>query len=210
VDWVFGRRKPRTHTQRLMDELAESYGHLRLAAGHAAGGAAERITPGYDKAIDVAHRGWSTTKGAFSPLYDQMREGAANARKEHEVKRKKWPMFVGLLAAGVAAGATGAIVARRRRAAAQWDEYDPMPGLADSTYGEAKERSAAASQKVASGAASVADTVSNQAGKIAESLHEKSRAAEGTSKAAGTGTGTFAPFAEESDDASANSKNSRP
>jgi hypothetical protein len=138
-----------------------------------------------------------------------MREGAANARKEHEVKRNKWPVLVGLLAAGAAAGAAGAIVARRRRAAAQWDEYDPMPGLSESAYGEGQDRGPAATQKVASGAATVAESVSTQASKIADSLHEKSRAPEGKAKSAGTGTGTFAPFAEAPEDASTNSKNSR-
>jgi hypothetical protein len=30
---VFGRKQQRTQTQLLMDELAESYGHLKSAAG---------------------------------------------------------------------------------------------------------------------------------------------------------------------------------
>jgi len=39
------RKKPRTHKQQLLDELAESYGHLRLPPGHAAGGGAEGGPP---------------------------------------------------------------------------------------------------------------------------------------------------------------------
>ena len=86
---VFGRKQQRTQTQQLMDELAESYGHLKLAAGHVAGGAAEKLTPPYDKARNAADRtAGSTTKDAFAPLYVQMREGAANARKEQEVPRR--------------------------------------------------------------------------------------------------------------------------
>ena len=162
---MFGRSKPsRTHTQQLWDELMESYGHLKLAAGHAAGGAAERVTPSYDRARDVASRRWNTTLDTFSPLYDQMREGAANARKEKQLsKRKKWPLMIGLLAAGTAAGAVGAMVARRRRAAAQWDEYEPLPAIDDLGYGGG-ESTPTAGKTVPAGAASVADGVSNQAG----------------------------------------------
>ena len=138
---MFGRSKSRTHSEQLMDELSQSYGHLKMAAAHAAGGAAERVTPSYDKARVMAARRWNTTKGTFSPLYDQIREGAANARgtngrREPEMKRNKWPVVIGLVAAGAAAGAAGAMIARRRRVAAQWDEYDPMPSLEESPYGE--------------------------------------------------------------------------
>jgi hypothetical protein len=179
----------RTHSEQLADELSQSYGHLKMAAAHAAGGAAERVTPGYDRARGVAGRGWNTTKGAFTPLYEQMREGAANARKEPEMKRNKWPFVVGLVAAGAAAGAAGAMIARRRRVAAQWDEYDPVPSLEESPYGEPK---SSTSQRVTAGAASVADSVSAQAGKLADSLHEKARPAPPGSPPPDN---TFAPFA---------------
>jgi hypothetical protein len=187
---VIGRSKSRTHSEQLMDELSQSYGHLKLAAGHAAGGAAERMTPGYDRARGMAARRWSTTKGAFSPLYDQMREGAANARREPEpkMKRNKWPVVIGLVAAGAAAGAAGAMIARRRRVTSQWDEYDPMASLEESPYGEQK---SSTSQRVTAGAASVADSVSAQAGKLADNLHERSKPAPGTAP-----DNTFAPFAE--------------
>src|SRR5262245_11952312 len=119
-----------------MDELTQSYGHLKLAAAHAAGGAAERMTPTYDKARGVASRRFSTTMGTFAPFYEQVREGAANARngkgRDMKMKRNKWPMVIGLVAAGAAAGACGAMIARRRRVAAQWDEYEPMPGIEES------------------------------------------------------------------------------
>ena len=91
---MFGRKQQRTQTQLLMDELAESYGHLKSAAGHVAGGTAEKLTPPYDKARNAANRGWYTTKDAFAPLYVQMREGAANARKEQQVKKNRWPVLV--------------------------------------------------------------------------------------------------------------------
>jgi len=174
-----------------MDELAQSYGHLRMAAGHAAGGAAERVTPSYDRARVVASRRWNTTKSAFNPLYEQMKEGAANARKGHEMKRNKWPVVVGLVAVGAAAGSTGAMIARRRRVAARWDEYDPVPSLEESPYGEPK---SSTGHRVTAGAASVADSVSAQAGKLADSLHERARPSEPSSPS--TAENTFAPFAE--------------
>jgi hypothetical protein len=184
-----------------LDELTQSYDHLKLAAAHAAGGAAERFTPGYDRARVVASRRWNTTKGALSPLYEQIRDGAANARREQEMKRNKWPVVIGLVAAGAAAGAAGAMIARRRRAAAQWDEYEPMPSLEESPYADTGAK--ATGHRVTAGAASVADTVSSQAGKIADKMHEKARSS-GTSGMTGrtpsgapsTGEGTFAPFAE--------------
>jgi hypothetical protein len=202
VDVVFGRGKPNeTHTQQLLDELGESYGHLKLAAGHLAGGAAERFTPRYDKARVVASRGWTSTKGAFAPLYAQMRDGAANARRmEVEVvdKRNRWPMLMGLLATGAAVGAAGALVSRRRRAAQQWDEFEPAPPLDEAgfpitepsglgeTAGPGKEKGASATQRAAAGAASVAESVAAQADKLADSLHEKA------SRPSGSGAGTRA------------------
>jgi cytoskeletal protein RodZ len=151
-----------------------------------AGGAAEVVTPRYDRARDVAAKGWTTTRGAFQPMVDQMRMGAANARAEYEQahkKRNRWPALVGLLAAGAAVGATGAMIARRRKAAAEWEEYEPMPPMGESPY--ATERKSAA-EKVTAGAASVAESVSAQAGKIAESLHGRSS---GSSSSSSTPSG---------------------
>jgi hypothetical protein len=213
---VFGRNKPsQNHRQRVLDELGESYGHLRLAAGHAADGAAERMAPSYDRARELAVRRMGTTASTLTPLYEQMMQGAAKARKENKkVSKRKWPMLVGLLAAGATAGAAGAMVARRRRAAAQWDEYEPLPSIDDMSY-RGEGGTVGATQKVKAGAASMADSVSASAGKIAESLHEKSGPGRhGTSDPAASpdrshqGTGTFTPFAEDAE--STNGKNARP
>ncbi len=148
---VFGRKEspPPTHSQLVMDELAQSYGHLRHAAGHLAGGAAEKITPTYDRARAAANRRMAVTRDNFSPMYEQMREGAANARKlkdlqalhkvqEAAARPNRWRALVGLLAAGAAVGAAGAIVARRRRAAAEWDDYDPMTAMDEAQFGGEK------------------------------------------------------------------------
>jgi hypothetical protein len=171
-------RNERTHSQQVKDELAQSYEHLRLAAGHAAGGAAEMMTPPYDRARIVATRGWGTTRDAFAPFYEQVRDGAANARRGNvvvvEEKRKsRWPTLFGLLAAGAAVGAASAIAARRRRAASEWDEYEPLGGI-DTGYGMPESKSSATSRKLTESAASVAGSVSSSAGKIADSLHGRS------------------------------------
>jgi hypothetical protein len=181
---VFGRSKPaKTQSQQMMDELVESYGHLRQAAGHLAGGAAEVVTPRYDTARNAAAKGWTSTKGAFQPMVDQMRTGAANVRAQYDAehkKRNRWPALVGLLAAGAAVGATGAMIARRRRAAAEWEEYEPMPPIGETPH--ATERKSAA-EKVTAGAASVAESVSTTAGKVAESLHGRSSGSPSSSSA---------------------------
>ena len=171
---MFGRSKPtKTQSEMIMDELSESYGHLRQAAGHVAGGAAEVVTPRYDRARHVAAMGWSGTRGAFQPMVDQMRTGAANARSQYPVeqsRRNRWPALFGLLAAGAAVGAAAAMVVRRRRAA-EWDEYEPIPPMAESPF-DTDTRST--TQKVSAGAAALAESASTQAGKVAESLRSKS------------------------------------
>ncbi len=199
---VFGRDKPHvTHRQQLLDELGQSYGHLKLAAGQLAGGTAEKITPPYDRARYVASRRWSSTKDAFAPVYAQMRDGAANARKETEVvvvdKRNRWPMFMGLLAAGAAVGAAGALVSRRRKAAEQWDEFEPalpldeagFPITEPSGMGEPK-ASTKMSSATKKAAASVAESVSAQADKLADSLHGKASRPPDTSAADAVTTAT--------------------
>jgi cytoskeletal protein RodZ len=184
-----------------------------------------------------ASKRWHTTRGTLSPLYEQVRQGTTHARKDKHVPRKKWPVLIALLAAGATVGATGAVIARRRRAAAQWDEYEPLPAIDEPSYGAGI---SSASKKVTAGAASVADSVSNQAGKLAESLHEKSARTSPASPAGGSATsggstksggsassggsaasggspntsspsGAFAPFADEADEAAtkANTKNTR-
>jgi len=155
-----------------MDELNESYGHFKMAAGHAAGGAAEKVTPTYDRARNGAVRRWESTKGSFEPFYNQVREGAAQARQRSAPKRRnRTPILLGLLAAGAAAGAAGALAIRRRRAVTQWDDLEPL-GELDSSYGfeGSTGRASSAKDKVSQGVASVAGGVANQAGKVAESL----------------------------------------
>jgi hypothetical protein len=162
---VFARGKGRKHphTRRVVDELGRSYGHLRLAVGHAADGA-------------TSHLGSmrSTTRNALTPLYDQIREGGFRRGRPMRQSKSRWGL-VGLLAAGAAVGAMGAMFARRRRTASQWNQYEP--GIDDIGFADGGQDAdgplAATTKKVAAGAAAVAESVSTQAGKIAETLHEK-------------------------------------
>jgi hypothetical protein len=175
---VFGRnRRARTNAQQLIDELMESYGHLKTAAGHAADSAAERVVPSFDRARDLASRRVSTTRGSIAPLYQQMRDGAIRngvvKMRSAKSRRRRWPMLVGLVAAGTAVGAVGAMMARRRQNAAQWDDFEPLPSIDDLNYG-AGGPSQPPGKKMTSGAASMADTVADQAGKIADNLHDRS------------------------------------
>jgi hypothetical protein len=208
---VIGRgRFRRSHRQRVLKELARSYGHLRAAAGHAATGAADRLTTPYGTARTIAAQSWSTTKGAISPLYDQVREGAATARKERrmaKMKKRRWPVFAGLLAAGAAVGAAGAMIARRRRAtAAQWNDFEPIAGIddIDSDFSERgipdrdisetgagvghriSSGAAAVASKISTGAAAAADRIASAAGRTAETTGSTSPS--GSAATGGTGT----------------------
>jgi hypothetical protein len=138
----------RTHGEMARAELGEGFDHLRQAATHAAGGvgatvgpklssAMDRVGPGTDRVRDVASQGWDTTVAALTPLMDAARTGAteagrktaARARKKMTKKKtsrmsgKRTGILVGLVAVGVAAGAVGAMAARRR-SRSQWEEYE--------------------------------------------------------------------------------------
>jgi hypothetical protein len=106
------------------------------------------------------------------------------------MKTKNRLGLVGLLAAGAVVGAVGAMFARRRRTISQWNQYEP--GIDDIGFGDSTAEShpiSATTKKVAAGAAAVAETVSTQAGKIAETLHER------TATPGPTGSGPGAPGA---------------
>jgi len=143
---VFGRRQAKTHGQLMREELSEGFGHLWQAAAHAAGGVGATVGPRWDsarghlppsigKARHLAAHGLGTTMTAFAPLLEAARTGAATAtdkarkaknkagKEESGMSRKRTGLLVGLLAAGAAAGATGAMMARRRNRA-KWEEYE--------------------------------------------------------------------------------------
>lgn len=189
---MFGRKPAKTHREMMMDELAESYEHFRQAASHMAGGAAERLAPRYEKARGAASQRMAAARGAVNPLMQQMREGAASARmtidlrpQKQNKKRKRWPSLVGLLAAGTAVGATGAMIMRRRRAAAEWEEQEAIPPI---EYGQRSGPEAQkAAEKVAAGSASMAESAAEKAGKMAESARGRQGGSSTPSSSGSTG-----------------------
>jgi hypothetical protein len=143
---VFGRRQVKTQSQLMRDELSEGFGHLWQAAAHAAAGIGATVGPKWDSTKehlpprtrtmrDAAAYGWDSTMAAFAPLMDAARSSAVTAtrkaqkarkkamKKESGMSRKRATILVGLLTAGAAAGAAGALIARRRNRA-KWEEYE--------------------------------------------------------------------------------------
>jgi len=177
---VFGRKQMQmqTHRQQFMSELGESVHALRRAAGHFAVGTSERFSPTYDRARHMAGQRWESTRQTVSPKFQQMRENAMSARamrhrKKEAQKRSRMRTLRGLLLTGAAVGAASAAVARRRRQQAEWAEYEPT-GFDESRYAESKYGPQSKRQKMTSGAATMADSFSARAGRIADSLHERS------------------------------------
>src|SRR5262245_12068059 len=112
----------------MREELSESIEHLRMAAAHAAGGAAGALAPRLDDARKAAY-------GSIDALLDVARDGARQAntaarrgkakltKKETRMARRRWPIMMGgLLVAGAAVGAVGALISRRR-SRQKWTEY---------------------------------------------------------------------------------------
>jgi hypothetical protein len=163
----------------MMSELGEGVGALRRAAGHLAQGTAERLSPTYDRARNMAGRGWESTRGRLSPVSGQVKQRAEHVRamrnrKMEAPKHSRMRTMRRLVLAGAAVGAAGAAMARRRRQE-EWQEYDKMTGFDQSRYAESEYGAkASARQKVATGAANMADSLSSGAGRIADSLHERS------------------------------------
>lgn len=149
---MLGMARRKTHSQLVKAELGESFDHFMQAATHAAGGVGATMGPkaadGMTRVRETASHGWESTMAALAPLAAAAAEGAreaglstkragrkarrAGARKmravtpkrESRMSRNRWPMLAGLLAAGAAVGAAGALVMRRRKQQ-QWQEYEP-------------------------------------------------------------------------------------
>ena len=131
-----------------MDHLMQAATHGAAAVGETAGPRWEStrsaVAPRIDQARGLASSGWGGTKARVSPLVSAAVAAAAEANLKAQMKAKKSGkqmakkvnggqpkaesssrkgVAVGLLVAGMAAGAGAAYVARRR-SRAKWDEYD--------------------------------------------------------------------------------------
>ncbi|MDQ7911081.1 hypothetical protein RB614_41995 [Phytohabitans sp. ZYX-F-186] len=126
------------------------------AATHAAGGVGATMGPkaadGMHRVRQGAAHGWESTMATLAPLAAAAAEGAREAgrttkragrnarpagttkmravtpKRESRMSRRRLPMLAGLLAAGAALGAVGALVMRRRKQQ-QWQEYDPSQAM---------------------------------------------------------------------------------
>jgi cytoskeletal protein RodZ len=101
---------------------------------------------------------------------------AKNARavgqKESDMSRKRWSMLAGLLAAGAAVGAAGALVMRRRKRQ-QWEEYGPSPALesaAEKAKGSVDRAAGAVKSAATSAAAEFSSAAESAAGKASSAI----------------------------------------
>src|SRR5439155_1086817 len=117
----------------MREELVESMEHLRMAAAHAAGGAAGAIAPRFEAARGRVE---PTVNRSLDWLTETARDSARKAnktaRKARNEKRgksmaqRRWPMMVGgLLIAGAAANDT---VQERRAGARRFSGRAPSDG----------------------------------------------------------------------------------
>ncbi len=151
VGLVFRRNQVRSHNELMRDEFGEGVDHLRMAAAHAAGTAAGLIAPRLD-----------TVRERLEPTFDKSRNMArdsaqranriarrATGRKKETRMARRWPRMVGgLMMAGAAAGAVGALLSRRRQR--RWNEYgstDAMTGVTDETRSTASSMTDTAKEK---------------------------------------------------------------
>jgi hypothetical protein len=186
---MFRRRQAKTQGRLMREELGESFEHLRLAVGHATGGAANLVGPRFGSAKRSVRPGLRkarrSTVATIVPLAlaasggvrtglrgsaRQAEKAAKAARKgkaklmREEPRMRRWPMLLGgLLAAGAVVGAAGAVIARRRANRDQWEEY----GTARSTSGRTDAMIESAKSTVDSGrdkVQSLADSAKERAG----------------------------------------------
>jgi hypothetical protein len=144
---VFRRRQVKNHTSLMRDELGESFGHLRMAAAHAADGAAGALAPSVNAARKAVRSGKGTASDGMESLLSAARSASKSGsrdakrmahkgkakltKKETGMSGRRWPMMIGgLLAAGAAIGAASALI-RRRRSQQSWEEYGSSPTTRD-------------------------------------------------------------------------------
>jgi len=158
---MFRRRQAKTQGRLMRNELGESFEHLRLAVGHVADGATNLVGPRYESAKRSVKPGLRkanrATAATIVPLALAAREGALRGKAKmmrEEPRMRRWPMMLGgLLVAGAAVGAAGALIARRRASRDQWDGYGSTrstSGRTDSTVESAKSTSDTGRDKVQS------------------------------------------------------------
>jgi hypothetical protein len=134
----------------------DRYGSARDSAKIRINSARGFASPGTIRMTNAASHGWDSTIAALAPLMEAARQGSARAAKLPPAAGKRGKprkvkvkvetengghtgTIVGLIAAGAAIGATGALVARRRNRA-KWAEYEPSAVADDANAMLAKTR----------------------------------------------------------------------
>jgi hypothetical protein len=115
----------KTHSRLAREELGESLGHLRMAAAHAADGAAGALAPRVQHARQAVKPGLNRASDSLESLLSSngSRKKKARKKKGTGMAGKRWPMMVGgLLATGAVVGVATALM-KRRRSQPMWDEY---------------------------------------------------------------------------------------
>ena len=185
---MFRRRQVKTHTRLAREELNESFGHLRLAAAHAADGASGALAPRVESARKAVQpsltKARDVTVDSMDTLLSAALDGSRRARKDAKKlarkgkrkvqkqtglggKKRRWPMVLGgLMAAGAVAGAATAYVKRRRANNNAWDEYDATRTTTDAhaVLDKAKSTMDASVDKVSAAAKDAKDRTSDLIG----------------------------------------------
>lgn len=224
---MFRRRQAKTQGRLMREELGESFEHLRLAVGHAAGGATNLVGPRYDSAkrsvkpgIRKANRataatvvplalaarsgvstGWRGTARQAEQAAKAARKGALKGKAKlmrEEPRMRRWPMLLGgLIAAGAVVGVAGTIIARRRANRDQWEEY----GSPRSTSGR--------TDAMIESAKSTMDTGRDKVQSLADSAKERAADMTSTSSSARTSSSEFGSRDDLYGKAGSSSNNSR-
>jgi hypothetical protein len=189
----------RTRSELMREELGSSWEHFLQAATYAASGVGSTVGPPTSKVRGIAAKSWDTTAAAVAPLAEAYRHGAADAQAaalklakktkktvkgKQQMSNRKTGMLVGLLVAGAAVGAAGALVMRRRRKQ-QWADYDPSDSF-DSMSPDARamlDKAGAKADKAMDKAAEHADRTMNKAADKMESTASSMRKTDFKSKA---------------------------
>jgi hypothetical protein len=225
----------------MREELSQSFEHLRFAAAHAATGAANTIAPRFDAARAAVKPGLRKARGKTSdgvdPVFGAARSTTRQAKglarkstarvtkKESAMAGRRWPVVIsGLVVAGAAAGAIGALV-KRRRAQRSWDEYDSTRSTTGNKamLDTAKTSMDAGISRVSSAASTAKDRASDLIGSTTTSSSERTSTSDRPSETLAGSTMASSPsrtgeFKQQKDDmftkpgpaTPSTAKNSRP
>lgn len=212
----------------MRDEFTESFEHFRQAVGHAAEGAADLVGPRVGAARRSLRPGLRRANGAtvaaFLPIARAARTGArSGARQAEQVARaaskgarvgkaklmreeprvRRWPMMLGgLLVAGAAVGAAGALITRRRANRNQWEEYGTprsVTGRADAIADSARSGIRSAGESARSGKEKVQSLAESAKERAADMMGNAKPTPTGAAGTAGSSNSETAAFGSRED-----------